>query len=369
MQHPPRFYLEGKEAWDTMLAACASAQESIDLEQYIFSDDDIGRRFVEVLRERASAGVKVRVLCDTVGSWNLYTSRLPGLMRQDGVEIRFINVVSPWRIDNFFSWFFRDHRKILIVDKHVGFTGGIGLRDSMYDWRDTNVAVEGAVVGEMLFAFNEMWLRAFDRDWISRMQRSQRYTRGFQFLTNAPYLRKRFLYYSIIDALRNAKKYAYITTPYFIPDRRLARVLKLAVSRGVDVRLILPGLPEEKDDGLVPLPQPHKVVSVACRSHYELMLLSGVKIYEYHKSYLHSKTIVVDDEWATVGSFNLDSLSFLYNYEANIVSTDESFAKAIKSHFEHDLTYSKEITYPEWIKRPFLQKFREFLVVPIRRFL
>ncbi len=340
-----------------MFRICSGARETIDLEQFIFSDDDIGRRFVEILRERARAGVKVRVLCDTVGSWTLYTSRLPGLMRKDGVEIRFVNIVSPWRINNFFSWFFRDHRKILVADGKVGFTGGIGLRDDMHDWRDTHILVQNEIVNEMLFAFNEMWAQTADKDIISRIKKARQNVRGFQFITNSPHFHKRFLYHSIIDALWGAQKYAYLTTPYFVPDRRLIRVLKLAVKRGAEVKIILPDK----------VPEPF--VGWASRSYYEAMLRAGVKIYEYRKNFLHGKTIVIDDKWATVGSFNLDSLSFLYNYEANIVSTDTSLVKTLKSHFIHDLANTEEIMLDTWLQRPRIQKLREILVKPIRRFL
>ncbi len=363
----PRFYTHGQEAWGAMLLACENARESIDIEQYIFADDEVGKQFVDVLRERAWAGVKIRILCDTVGSWSLYTSRLPSIMKQDGIEVRFFNVVSPWRIGNLFSWYFRDHRKIMIVDKKIGFTGGIGLQNKMHNWRDTNVEVRGSIVNEMMITFNEMWVHVENRDIISRISKARSYTRGFRFITSAPYLRKRFLYHSIIDALRSARTYAYITTPYFIPDRRLARVLRLAVKRGVDVRLLLPGLPEEPDNQFSATSQ--TAVRYGAYSHYEPMLRAGVKIFEYHKSFLHSKTMVIDDEWSTVGSFNLDNLSFLYNYEANIISTDQESIQAIKNHFTQDLMHAKEITLEDWVKRPLYHKVREFFVSPIRRFL
>jgi len=350
----PQFYLSGHDAWEAMLADCAGATTCIDLEQYIFVDDDIGRKFIDVLRERSRAGVKVRIICDAVGSWYLYNSSEVLLMKKDGIEIRFVNPVSPWRINNFFSWFFRDHRKILVIDKKIGYTGSLGIRDDMHSWRETTVRVGGNIVTEMSVTFNEMWLRTADTDVISRINKARSYTRGFNFVTNSPYFRKRFLYTSVIDALRGAHKYIYITVPYFVPDPRLIRVLKLAVRRGVDVRIIVPGHSVEPFVGL------------AAQSFYEELLRYGVKIYIYKKVFLHAKTIAVDDEWATVGSFNLDSLSFFYNYEANIISTESSFVVAIKNHFEVDLADAHEVILSEWIKRPFWEKIREFLIIPLR---
>jgi|CXWK01.1.fsa_nt_gi cardiolipin synthase len=352
-----RFYLFGAEAQERILAACASAQQSIDIEHFIFHDDTIGQRLVSVLRERARAGVRVRVLCDAVGSWNLYTSRYPTDMRDDNIDVRFVNIISPWRINNFLSWFFRDHRKIVIIDRKIGFTGGIGFRDDMAHWRDTTIEVGNHTVDEMLTAFNEMWDRSIEQKLSSRIQKTKTYSRGFQFLTSSPYFRKRFLYYAIIDAIRNAERTVYITTPYFVPDRRLARVLRLAASRGVDVRLLLPS------------DEPEPFVGWATRSHYEKMLRAGVRIFEYKKAFLHSKTIIVDDAWATIGSFNLDRLSILYNYEANIVSTDPDMVHALKKHFADDLTNTEEIVYRTWLTRPAIQKIRELVILPIRRFL
>lgn len=275
-------------------------------------------------------------------------------MKKDGIEIRFVNPVSPWRINNFFSWFFRDHRKILVVDKKIGITGSLGIRDDMQNWRETTVKVTGTVVDEMFVAFNEMWIRTADTDVLSRISKARRYTRGFNFVTNAPYFRKRFLYLTVIEALRGAQKCIYITVPYFVPDPRLIRVLKLAVKRGVDVRIIIPEN------------SPEPFVDHAAQSFFEELLNYGIKIYIYKKVFLHAKTIAVDDQWATVGSFNLDSLSFFYNYEANIVSTESSFVNSIKNHFLADIKESHEVILSEWLKRPFWEKIRELCIVPIR---
>lgn len=352
-----KFYLTGNETWQAMFSACQRAEKTIDLEQYIFSDDKIGWTLAELLMKKAKSGVKIRVLCDAVGSWSLYTSRLPWLMRKSGIEVRFVNIVSPWRINNFSTWFFRDHRKILIIDNEAGFTGGIGFRNDMEDWRDTNVEVRGNVIKEMIHSFEEMWAHANNEDIISRIRKARRLVRGLNFVTNSPHFGKHFLYQDIISALRGARKRALLATPYFVPDPRLSYTLKQAVKRDVEVRIILP------DRSVEPF------VHHAARAYFDNLLFAGVKIFEYNKSFMHSKTIVIDDDWATVGSFNLDSLSFLYNYEANIVSRNKSFVEGLKSHFEEDVRDSTEIKLETWRKRPMDQKIREYLVRPISRFL
>lgn len=340
-----------------MLAAITQARVSIDLEQYILSNDDVGREFIDTLRERARAGVRVRVLCDTVGSWFLYNSPLPKMMRADGIEIRFFNIVSPWRIGSFLSWFFRDHRKILIVDKTIGFTGGIGIQDNMHSWRDTNIKVSGKVVEEMSVAFQEMWEQAINNDLISRIKRAAFNMRGVHFITNAPYWNKHFLYKNFIEAIRNAQSHIYLTTPYFVPSAKFRRALELARRRKVDVRILVPKHSNEP------------FVTRASHSYYDELLRYGVKIYHYDEPFLHAKTAVIDDTWATVGSFNLDSLSFLYNYEGNVVSGEKPFVERVKKDFLEDIQHSEEVRPDAWAQRGVLAQIQEKMVVPLRRFL
>lgn len=352
-----QFYLKSDDAWEAMLSACKSARKSIDMEQFIFSPDSIGNRFIDVFKQKQKEGVRVRFICDMVGSVPFYNSPIPEELEKLGVEIQFFNVISPWRINNFFSWFFRDHRKILVVDKEIAITGGVGIREDMKDWRDTMIAMNGPIVNELSLAFEEMWSVAKGKNFLHRIRKSRRYVKGFHFITNSPYWKKRFLYHTILDAMKSARSYIYITTPYFIPDGRLTRVLQQATQRGVDVRVLVP----EKSD--------HALVELASAAHYEMLMRDGIKIYQYKGEFLHAKTIVIDDEWATVGSFNMDSLSFIYNHEANIVSTDPVFTEAVLRHFLGDIRISKMIEKKSWLKRPWLQKAKEYCCIPIRGFL
>lgn len=352
-----QIYTNTEQAWNVMLGACKFATKSIDIEQYIFSNDSIGEKFIQLMKEQARRNVKVRLLLDTAGSYALYRSEIPAQLRKAGVEVRFFNIISPWRIPNFLSWFFRDHRKLIIVDDVVGITGGVGVREQMRDWRDTTLRVEGEIVKEMSVSFTEMWEHAGERKLFSRIRKIRGYTKKANFLTNSPYFRKRFLYHVFVEELRSAEKYIYLTTPYLVPDHRLIRILRLAVTRGVDVKILVPSSMD------VP------IVETASHSFYDELLKSGVRIYEYQPNFLHAKTAVVDGDWSTVGSFNLDNLSFFYNYEANVVSTDMKCAEEIKNNFFHDLTQSKEVTYSQWKRRPFVQKIQEFFVILIRWFL
>jgi len=351
------FYRTSEETWESMLVAIRGAQSSIDIEHYIFASDKIGDQFIEILKEKSKRGVKIRLLIDTVGSYAFYIGGVPEELRQLGIQVRFFNPISPWRIPHFTSWFFRDHKKIIVVDRKIGFTGGLGIRDNMAGWRDTNARLEGEMVGEMAESFKETWEQLGDKNLLSKIKRFRINAKKRFFITNAPYFKKRFLYYAFIEALRSARKSIWLTTPYFIPDRRLLRVLRQAVRRGVDVKVIVPTILD------VP------IVATAAHSAFEELLKGGVKIFKYHPKFLHAKTAVVDDEWATFGSFNFDSLSFVYNFEANVVSTALECVKELKEHFLEDLGSSFEITLENWMKRPLLRKVQEFFIAPIRGFL
>ncbi len=350
------FYLNPELAWDAMLIACNEARVSIDLEQYIFRTDEVGNRFLDICRKKAQEGVRVRILCDAAGSFGLYNSGVPDKLRDCGVRIAFFNTLVPGGKHNYTSWFFRDHQKLLIVDGTIAFTGGICIAENMRAWRDTHVRIEGEVILQMSQSFTMMWRRAF-KNRERRKNPLPPAASGFSYVTNAPLPRRRFLYHAFIEAIRGARKNIYLTTPYFVPDRRFARVLRLAARRGVDVRL------------LVPLVSDVPLVNYGIQSHFTKMLKSGVRIYRYEGAMIHAKTGVIDGEWATVGSFNLDHLSFLYNFEGNIVSTHKPFAEDLKKHFMEDIQKSRELTLSEWKNRSFVQKLLEGLTRPIRKIL
>lgn len=341
-----------------MKEACISARRSISLEQYIFENDQIGRDFADIFIKKNREGVRIRILCDMVGSLSFYNSKIPALLRSHGIEVRFFNPIQLWRVYTFSSWFFRNHRKILIVDDNISFTGGIGLRLNMRSWRDTYAKFTGeGITNEIKRAFEEMWEFSKARSFGDRTKKSGVFAKGFQFLTNSPHLGKRFFYHEFIESIRNAQTYCYITTPYFVPDRRLVRVLSMAALRGVDVVVLIPEYSN------------HPLADRASHIFFDRLLRSGVHIYRYQGNMLHAKTAVIDNKWSTIGSFNLDSLSFTWNYEANVVSTTEAFCEDLRKFFEKDLEQADELALVEWRDRSFLDKMKEKLITPIRRFL
>ncbi len=347
-----------EEAWLSMLEDCRNAKESIHLEQFIFTNDEFGQKLINVCIERAKAGVDVAFLWDAAGSFTFFGSDLAHELREKGIKLLFWKTLVPsyFKVPNFRSWFLRNHRRTLVIDEKIGYTGSMCIKDSIKNWRDTNVRLEGPVVISMQKAFDRMWMQASGRRYVSQTKTPR--DLEFAYRTNSPTPGKKFLYRDIVEAIRNAKHYIYITTPYFVPPHRLLRVLKLAAHRGVDVRIIIP----EKSDH-------YPALDLGARSFFHTLFKSGVRIFLYGDPVIHSKVIIVDGTWATVGSLNLDNASFLYNYEANIVSTNSKFAEELAAHFVHDLVDSKEVDAKEWHNRFFIEKIPEYLIRLVRKFL
>jgi len=351
-----QFYLNSEDAWEGMLADCVKAEKSIDFEQFILVNDEIGKRFFDVFIEKVKQGVKVRLICDSAGSYGFYNSSFSKKLIKEGLEIKFFNHISPWRIKNFTSWFFRDHKKIMIIDGKIGYTGGVGIDNSMKGWRDTQVKISGPVVDEMQYVFNQMW-EIIEQGKFLRFKFPPYLSGKSRFFTVSPHFRQRIYYRKFINKIKTADKFIFLTTPYFVPNQRFFIHLRRAAIRGVDVRIIVP----ENSD--------HPLVDTASRSYFGLTLKAGVKIYLYKDRMMHAKTAVIDDSWSSVGSVNLDNLSLLLNYEANLVSEDVLFIAQLKEHFINDFLASRELTFEEWQKRSWLEKVMELITWPFHSLL
>lgn len=351
-----KFYLTSQEAWDAMYEDCRRATRSIDIEQFILQYEPETKRFFELFFEKAKAGVKVRLLCDMVGSYQIYESPVIRDLKDAGVQIQFVHPVSAWRVFNWTSWFFRDHGKLLVVDGAIAHTGGVGLNQNTTAWRDTNIRLTGPIVNQMHDAYEQMWQSVKDDKPIRRRQ-SMEFVEGFKFLTDTPWFRSRFFYQNLLGTIKRAQRSIYLTTPYFVPPLRLFRRLRQAARQGVDVRLLLP----MSSDILV--------VDYGMRSFFTLALKSGIRIYRYRGGMMHAKTGIIDDQWATVGSTNLDNLSFLFNHEANIVTTRPECVEELNQQFLYDLEKSEEVRLEQWTKRFLGWKVLELLTWPIHSFL
>jgi len=345
-----------EELWQTILQACREATSTILFEQYLVENDVISHELAAVLIERAKAGVEVKCLFDAIGSFYLGRSHLPQEMIAAGVQLEFFNWLRPYSPKSQKLLYFRNHRRILIIDGKKAFTGSICFADHTKPWREAVLEIdEPAIITKMKEVFMMDWYRARQRKFKLR-RKAPEGADGFYFVTSDPLPRRRFLYYRLIEAIRQAKTSVYLLTPYFLPDSRLLRVLKLAVRRGVDVRV------------LIPASSNHRIVDLGAETYFEDVLMAGIKIFR-HQFIVHAKTTVIDDDWATVGSLNLDNISLRYNFEANVVATDPHFVADVKKHFFDNIADSKELLMEEWRNRSYWRQFQEMLVWPIRKLL
>ncbi len=351
-----KLYTKNEEVWLSILHDCAHAEKSIVLEQFIFVNDSYGQKLIEICRERASNGVDIRFLWDAAGSFTFFGSNIINDLKNKNIELLFWKTLIPsyFKIPNFRSWYLRNHRRTIVIDNKIGYTGSICFDENLKNWRDTNVRLEGSIVPKMSNEFEMMWARAKSNKLPKKIKINKD---EFQYITNYPAPGRRHIYKSLVEAIRKSKKYIYITTPYFVPTHRLAKAIKSAAKRGVDVRLIIP----EKSD--------HFAVDLGARSFFKTLLEAGVHIFLYSGKMIHNKSITIDGTWSTVGSMNLDSASLLYNFEANIVTTNDAFADELAIHFMDDLKDTVEIYLFDWKNRLFLEKIPEILIKLVRKFL
>ncbi len=357
---------DGKATYDAMLQAIGGAKDHINLETYIFDDDEVGEKFVQALLERQRRGVQVNVIYDSVGALKTPKPFFKQLT-DAGVNVLEFNPVNPltarrgWQVNK------RDHRKLMVVDGRVAFLGGINI-SNVYStgsvpkgdanaskepvaWRDTHMQIEGPVVADFQKMFLETWQKQkgkplAQRNYLPPLQPAGRQVvRAIGSTPDDPYSQ---IYLTLLSAIRSAEKTVHLTNAYFVPDPNLLAVLKEAAARGVDVKLILPS---QSDSA---------TVFHAGRSHYTELLTAGVKLYERTGALLHSKTAVIDGVWSTVGSTNLDWRSFLDNDEVNAVVLGTEFGQEMERVFAADLAASGEIDLEKWERRPMSVRVREW---------
>jgi cardiolipin synthase len=346
--------LNGDQVFPAMLDAIRGARRSITFETYIYWSGEVGRQFAEALSERARAGVKTHVLLDWVGSGKMEASMLDD-MEQAGVEIVRYRPLRWYNLDRLNN---RTHRKLLIVDGIVGFTGGIGVADhwlgnaqSPDHWRDSHFRAEGPVVAQLQAAFMDNWIESQGRildgpDYFPPLDPvGPHYAQTFRSSPSEGSASMRLMYLLAIAA---AAKHIRIANAYFVPDSLVVDMLVQARERGVDVEIIVPGPVLDA-----------QIVRRASRARWGPLLQAGVKIYEYQPTMYHTKVMVVDDVWSSVGSTNFDDRSFRLNDEANLNVLDAAFGAEQVRVFEADRARSRRITLEEWAARPFTERVQE----------
>lgn len=346
--------LNGDQIFPAMLEAIRGAKRTITFETFIYWRAEIGREFAEALAERARAGVRVHVLIDFVGS-NKMDPALLELMEKAGAEIEKFHPLSWYHLSRFNN---RTHRKLLVVDGRIGFTGGVGIADEWRGnaqdrkhWRDTHFRVEGPVVAQMQAAFMTNWIKTrstveHSEDYFPKLEPAgSHYAQMFH---SSPQEGSEDIRLMYLLSIASARKRILLEQAYFVPDDLTVELLVAALRRGVQVEIITPG----------PLID-QAMVRRASRSRWGALLSAGGRIYEFQPTNLHYKVMIVDGLWSSVGSTNFDNRSFRLNDEANLNVLDSAFAARLEEIFAEDKKHSREITYDAWLRRPMAEKLWE----------
>ncbi len=356
--------IDGPQTYAAMLEAIRTAVRFIHLETYIFADDEVGRKFAEALLKKAQEGVKVRVIYDSLGSIGSNSAFFDG-MKKSGVELIEYHRLLPLEGGNPLNLDNRDHRKLMVVDDRVAFTGGVNLskeysnswsggpsrRSISSRWRDTHLAIRGPAVEGFELAFEQQWVEqggifdsepllevsfaAVGEDLVAVLQ-----SEGDDGEVSS-------IYQAYLEAMHSAEFRIWITQAYFAPDKEFMQQISDAAGRGVDVRLLVPGTSDSN------------TLLNASRSRYGELLKKGVRIYESQSFMLHAKTAVIDRVWSTVGSSNLDYRSFLHNDEINAIVLGINFARQMEDQFLKDLKNSREISLRQWKTRKLRDKIKQ----------
>ncbi|MBL8858123.1 MAG: phosphatidylserine/phosphatidylglycerophosphate/cardiolipin synthase family protein [Planctomycetes bacterium] len=336
-----------------MLDAIAAAKSHVHLETYIWEDDLTGNRFREALIERSLGGCAVRVMFDAVGSFSL-PSRFVDSMRSAGIELIEFHPVAPWRP----RWGLnkRNHKKILVVDDCIGFTGGINLNDANLPieaggkgWSDWHVAIEGPAVHDLAQEFLHTWLKSGGDAFSSvspPVDRPGETALGVQVISNVKLKHRWRMHRAYLWAIRHAEKRIDIMNAYFIPEWRLRTAFIAAVKRGVEVRVIVPSVSD------VP------AVAHAGRHLHRRLVANGVRIFEWPKEHMmHAKLGIIDGVWTTIGSYNLDHRSLVHNLEVGLVIVDPYVGRDLQRQFESDIQRCTEVTVAALDARSHWQRF------------
>ncbi|MFN3571804.1 MAG: phospholipase D-like domain-containing protein, partial [Polaromonas sp.] len=350
--------INGDQIFPSMLEAIRGARRTITFETYIYWSGDIGKQFVDALTERARAGVQVHVLLDWVGSQKIDESFLQD-MEAAGVQVRKFHQPHWYNLARMNN---RTHRKLLVVDGKVGYTGGVGIAPAWTGdgqdadhWRDSHFRAEGPVVAQIQSTFLDNWLKVTGQvkhgeDYFPAIATAG--TSGAQMFSSSPSGGSESMQLMYHMAITAAERSIDLSMAYFVPDELSSKILLDALKRGVRLRLIAPGKITDTE-----------TVRAASRGTWGPLLEAGAEIYEYQPTMYHCKVMIIDDLMVSVGSTNFDNRSFRLNDEANLNIYDPVFAARQTRVFEQDLTRARRISLQEWQDRPLKEKLKERLAL------
>jgi len=334
--------VDAREAYPAMIEAIESAQHHVHLLFYIWNDDVTGRRFLEVLERKAREGVEVRLLCDAIGAPKVGGALTQPLQEAGGLVARFL----PPRLSGAPTINFRNHRKILVSDGSVGFTGGVNIGDEYTGaWHDVAIRVEGPAVDQLQEVFADDWYFAqkqnlADPKYFGKHQGAMLGDANCELVTSGPDSPHEQMQDVLFLAINEARKRVLIVSPYFIPNPPILAALRSAVFRGIDVRIMTPGRSDVR------------VARWASRSFYPGMIEVGIRLFEYQAGMLHTKAVIFDDDLSLVGSANINNRSFRLNFEASMLVRDRALNASLASLFEANCQKSQEVSFEFVRNRP-----------------
>ncbi|MDE6534642.1 MAG: cardiolipin synthase [Muribaculaceae bacterium] len=343
----------GTSKFESLAEDLRHARKFINLQYYIFQDDELGREIAAILKERARVGVKVRVIYDHVGSFSVRSDFFKQL-KAAGVEAYPFFKVAFLPFASKVNW--RNHRKIVIIDGEIGYIGGMNIANRYLDggkfplWRDCHLRLEGPAVASLQYSFARDW--SFMRDEVLDQECTfeARGDVGVQAITGGPMSQWNSIAHVFMRAIIGAKKRIFLQTPYFLPPETLLKALQNAALSGIDVRIMMP----RKSDSWM--------LSLSTRSYIAECLRAGIKIYFFRPGMLHSKVLIIDDNLSSVGSTNFDFRSFEHNFEANVILYSEEINERLRGIFLNDQSHSDRIYPDAWKRRPRLQRALESIV-------
>lgn len=349
-------FTNGHDKFAALERDLESAKEYIHLQYFIFENDKIGSKIRDILVRKAHEGVKVRVIYDHVGSFHFDMSFFSN-MKKEGIEVYpFLKVTFP-EFANRVNW--RNHRKLVVIDGRVGYVGGMNIADRYVSgekgrpaWRDTHLRIEGEAVAGLQYSFAVDWNfmnRELLKETTVHFGSGKEFADGMQIMTGGPNSLWSNLSFVLLRAIGSAKRRVLIQTPYFLPNDSLLKALQVASLSKIDVQLMVPRKPDSK------------LLRYATYSYVKECLLAGMKIYFYEASMLHSKMVVVDDDFVTTGSTNFDFRSLEHNFECNVLVYGKNFNSRMADIFERDKENARRISLVSWHRRPLGQKVLESL--------
>ena len=351
----------GDQIFPAMLEAIRGATTTITFETYIYWSGDVGAKFAEALEERARAGVAVKVMIDWAGSIKMEGDMLQA-MKDAGVDVQQYRPLKWYNLGRLNN---RTHRKLLVVDGRIAFTGGVGIADQWdghaqdaEHWRDLHFRIEGPVVAQVQAAFNDNWIKTTGvvlngADYFPPLERAG--DMDAHMFVASPAGGSESMHLMYLMAIAAAERSIDLEAAYFVPDELIIKALLAARHRGVKVRVILPGKHIDSE-----------TVRLASKAHWGELLLGGVEIYEYQPTMMHNKLLIVDGEMTSVGSTNFDVRSFQLNDEASLNVYDAGFAARMTEVFEADLKPTVQFTYRMWKERPIKDKLAEKFILPLK---